>query len=277
MAIKSGATSEADLLQEQRLASLEIAGPHIGGYEIRRKIGQGTYGDVWEALDSNTRVIVAIKRLRKLPTGNSVEDCDLLAELNDAPGIVRLHKLHLDEEPYCFAMEYMRGGSLADLLKQGPLPFDQAWHMFREITKAMAYVHKRGLVHCDLKPANILLDARSEPRIGDFGQARKVGSGGASYGTQFYMPPEQAREGQPDTSWDVYALGAILYEMLTGKRPYFTSEISDRMSASARSGSNIRDRQELYARHMEESASPTSHRKVKGVDSSVTDLIDHCL
>lgn len=283
MSTDTSSTSSTDVAKdafhEQRLASLELAAPHMDGYEVIELIGEGAYGEVWKARETQTNVTVAIKRLRRQPAGISREDCERLAELSAARGIVALRKVHLDSEPYCYVMEYLTGGTLADLIDKGPLPFDKAWDLFSQLARAMSYVHKDAVVHCDLKPANILLDARGEPRISDFGQARGHGPNGSSLGTRFYMPPEQAREGQPDTCWDVYALGAILYEMLTQKKPYCDETIMGQLHSPSpsNSGSAVRDRLEVYARHLEQSPPPREHRDVPGVDSRVARLIERCL
>lgn len=272
-------SAAADLVEQQRLASLELAAPRLDGYEVSELIGEGAYGGVWKAREILTGVIVAIKRLRRQPSGISREDCERLAGLSAARGIVALRRVHLESEPYCYVMEYVAGGTLAELIDKAPLPFAKAWELFSQMTRAMCYVHKDGVVHCDLKPANILLDTRGEPRISDFGQARGQGPQGSSLGTRFYMPPEQAREGQPDTYWDVYALGAILYEMLTQKKPSCNEKIIGQMSppSPSTSDSEVRDRLEVYARHLEQSPEPTEHRRMRGVDSLAADLINRCL
>src|SRR4029453_18482436 len=128
------------------------------------------------------------------------------------------------------------------------------------------------------KTENILLDARGNPRLGDFGQARGRGPGGAALGTRFYMSPEQARlEGLPDPRWDVYALGSVLYEMLTRVKPRFDIELASLLSSPTGSGSEVRDRLEKYPRHLERCPSPQLHRKVKGMDSAAARLIADCL
>lgn len=277
MGAETATSPDADLLDQQRRASLDVAAPRLAGYEVIELIGAGAYGDVWKAKETSTGIIVAIKRLRRQPDGVSREDAERLAQLGAARGIVALRKVHLDAEPYAYVMEYLPGGTLADVIRQGPLPPEKAWRIFKRLTDALAYVHKETIIHCDLKPANILLDAQGNPRISDFGQARKAGAMGYSLGTRFYMPPEQVRDIQHDPRWDVYALGAIFYELLTGQKPRYDAQVASRLSTPSSSSSDVRARLEEYARHLEDAAAPVAHRTVKGLDSSVADLIDRCL
>jgi|GEM_PF-5348348 len=279
MLAQSLATDDFDLAEEQRLASLELAAPRLDGYDVLELIGEGTYGDVWKARDISSGVIVAIKRLRRQPDAQSCAEVEKLAHLSNVRGIVALRDVHLATEPYCYVMEHLDGGTLADLIRrERQLPFADAWRIFRQLNEALAYVHGEGIIHCDIKPENILLDARGNPRLGDFGQARGRGPGGAALGTRFYMSPEQARlEGLPDPRWDVYALGAVLYEMLTGVKSRFDIEVASLMSSPTGSGSEVRDRLEKYARHLERCPALELHHKTKGVDSATTRLIDDCL
>src|SRR5260370_7528282 len=118
-------------------------------------------------------------------------------------------------------MAYAEQGSLARRLEKGPLPVAEALEIFRQLAEALAYVHAKGVRHCDLKPGNILLNARRRVLIADFGQAHLSTEASPALGTFFYMAPEQADLSRqiPDTRWDVYGLGAILYAMLTGHPP----------------------------------------------------------
>ncbi len=279
MLAESPATAEFELAEEQRQASLELAAPHLGGYEVLGLIGEGTYGDVWKAREHDTGVIVAVKRLRKQPDAQSCAEVEKLARLGAARGIVALREVHLATEPWCYVMEHLEGGTLADLIRRDKkLPLADAWRIFRQLNEALAYVHAEGIVHCDIKPENILLDTRGNPRLCDFGQARGRGPGGAALGTRFYMPPEQARlEGLPDPRWDVYALGSVFYELLTGAKPRYDIELASLMSSPTGSGSEVRDRLEKYARHLERCPSPQAHRKVQRIDSASARLIDDCL
>jgi serine/threonine protein kinase len=277
MLAPSASDVEPELLEAQLRISQTLSAPRLPGYEVLGLIGAGRYGIVWRAVETQTQAVVAIKRLRQQPVGRTRDESDKLAQLSSARGIVALRKLYLDEEPYCYVMEHMYGGTLAEEMRAGPLPPARAWDIFKQLTAALAYVHKDAIVHCDLKPANILLDTRGQPRIGDFGQARGLGPGGSSLGTRFYMPPEQAQETEPDTRWDVYALGAIYYEMLTGQRPRYDERLDKRFGTSTGSGTEVRKHLEAYARHLEDCPPPAAHRLVAGVDVSVARLIDRCM
>src|SRR5581483_2404363 len=242
MSVESDVNREIDAHQQQREASKQLAAPVIEGYEVVAYVGEGTYGDVWQARDLKSGTLVAIKRLRKQPDQKARSEVRLLAGLDEARGIVALKNIHLDSEPYCYVMEYVGGGTLAErLAQQGKLSFAEAWRIFRELAESLSYVHRHGAVHCDIKPQNILLDSRGMPRLTDFGQARGQGPRGSSLGTRFYMPPEQSRLGSPDPRWDVYALGAIFYQMLTGTKPRYSSGLSSELRGRTQSASEMRD------------------------------------
>ena len=107
--------------------------------------------------------------------------------------------------------------------------------MFREIAVGLMHAHGKGIIHCDLKPANVLLDQDGHPRLADFGQSRLSHEQGAALGTLFYMAPEQADlRAVPNAQWDVYALGAIFYHMLTGSTHFATTR--ERKTCSNRGG-----------------------------------------
>jgi hypothetical protein len=270
--------SELDDFELQREASRQLAAPALPGFEVIAYIGAGTFGDVWKARQQETGALVAIKRLRKQPDQQSRSEVRMLAGLDAARGIVALKNIHLDSEPFAYVMEYMPGGTLADLIAQREkLPFREAWRIYHELTEALAYVHRHGIVHCDIKPENVLLDARGKPRLSDFGQSRGQGPRGSSLGTRFYMPPEQARLEPPDARWDVYALGAILFQMLTGKKPRYDSRLATELSAVSHSGSEMRDRLEKYSEHLERHSLALDYRALPGVTPEVIELLQRCL
>jgi serine/threonine protein kinase/phosphoribosylformylglycinamidine (FGAM) synthase-like amidotransferase family enzyme len=279
MSVISTTDPTFDLVAEQRQASLELAAPRLDGYETLELIGEGTYGEVWRATETQTSVIVAIKRLRQQPSEQCCQETEHLAKLNSVRGIVALRKVHLNAEPYCYVMEHLPGGTLTGLIaRDKKLAFQDAWDKFRRMVEALCYVHRDGIVHGDIKPDNILLDSAGHPRICDFGQARALGSRGHVLGTPYYMPPEQARlEGLPDPRWDVYALGAILFEMLTGTKPRFDAAMTTLLTSPANSGTEARLRLEHYARNLEQNPTLDAHRHVCGVDSAVAKLVNRCL
>src|SRR6185436_1073884 len=135
--------------------------------------------------------------------------------------VVQLLDVGWDSEPPYYVMEYIEHGSLEDLLQaRMTMTVPEAVTLFREIAVGLAHAHGKGVLHCDLKPANVLLDSDLHPRLADFGQSRLSHEQSPALGTLFYMAPEQANlDAVPDARWDVYALGAILYRMLTGELP----------------------------------------------------------
>lgn len=146
----------------------------------------------------------------------------------DHPGIVPIHEIgEHDGEPF-FSMGFVEGRSLAQRLVEGPLPALEAASVVKQVAEAVEYAHARGIVHRDLKPGNILLDANGQPRVTDFGLAKRVENGGGMtvtgqvLGTPAYMPPEQALGEHERVSprSDVYALGAVLYAIVVGQPPF---------------------------------------------------------
>src|SRR6185503_8442142 len=128
--------------------------------------------------------------------------------------------------------------------------------------------------HCDLKPANVLLDQDRHPRLADFGQSRLANEMAPALGTLFYMAPEQADlKAAPDARWDVYSLGAVMYRMLTGQPPH-----RDESTASSVIGSGTLDAQlAAYRTLLESAAPPAEHRKTPGVDSRLAAIVSKCL
>ena len=138
----------------------------------------------------------------------------------------------------------------------------------------LVHAHGKGVLHCDLKPTNVMLDQDGRPRLADFGQSRLCHEHMPSLGTFFYMAPEQAEpRAMPDVRWDVYALGAILYQMLTGKAPHQTEEGLAKLSSQ----DTIRNRLEAYSEHLKQSPKPSEHRHMPGVDAALAAIVDHCL
>ncbi len=144
----------------------------------------------------------------------------------------------------------------------------------RECSSALVHAHGSGILHCDLKPANVLLDNEFEPRLCDFGQSRLSNEQNPALGSLFYMAPEQADlEAIPDARWDVYALGALLYHMLCGKPPYWTPENEEAIRAAP----TLEDKLTVYRDRIRNSSKPTGLRNVPGVDRRLSEIVERCL
>jgi len=207
--------------------------PKIPGYEIQEVLGRGGMGVVYKAWDSRLKRLVAIKMLPPgaYASSNQLErflrEAEVMASLRHA-NIVQFYDAgHQEGKPY-FAMEYVEGGNLFKRLSRTAQSGRQAAGLVAAICDGVQAAHEEGIIHRDLKPANILLTSDGAPKISDFGLALSVRQdvkltlSGISLGTPSYMPPEQVR-GRRNlliATVDVYALGAILYEMLTGRPPF---------------------------------------------------------
>ena len=261
-----------------RARALSRNAPHVPGYELERLLGAGTYGEVWLARDVRTGVRVAIKFF-SCTVGNRWEflqaEIQQLALLHADPGIVRLIDVNAAASPPYYVMDYAEGGSLAQRLEHGPLPAAEAIALFGQLARALAYVHARGIRHCDLKPGNVLLTSRGEPMLADFGQAQLREDVSPALGTFFYMPPEQAQleASLPDSRWDVYALGALAYHMLVGHPPHDTEQARQRL----RQAGTLTERLQVYRQLIAESPPPREHHRVPGVDRQFARIIDRCL
>jgi serine/threonine protein kinase len=172
-------------------------------------------------------------------------------------------------------MEYMEQGSLEDLLqKEGTLPVPDAVAVFREVALGVVNAHNRGVLHCDLKPANVLLGQDGKPRLADFGQARLSHEQTPALGTLFYMAPEQADlKAVPDARWDVYALGALLYCLLTGEPPYRDAPGVNVLEEPT----SLEARLARYRQLLSQSKRPRKHRRVRGIDRGLVEIIDRAL
>lgn len=271
--------SPADELRSQQLSQQSLSPPLVlDGFEAQRQVGVGAYGEVWLAIDKNTGRRVAIKfyaHRRGVDWSLLSREVEKLVALSTDRRIVQLLKVGWDAEPPYYVMEYLERGSLEDLLRErGPLPVHEAVDLFHDVLSGMQHAHAKGVFHCDLKPANILLGEDGRPRIADFGQSRLSNEQSPALGTLFYMAPEQADlSATPDMRWDVYALGAIFYRMLTGELPFR----NDAALGQIESALDLPDRLARYRQSVKIAPPLVAHRKVPGVDKALVDLIERCL
>jgi serine/threonine protein kinase len=203
----------------------------IARYEILRELGRGGMATVYLAHDPNFQRDVAVKVLPREAMHDSTlyhrfqREARTIASL-EHPAIVPVHDFGESEGQPFLVMRYLSGGSLASRIKQGPLPVGEAAKVLLRIGGALDAAHAKGIVHRDLKPANILFDQYGDAYLSDFGIAQLSEStspltGSAIIGTPAYMSPEQIRGGEKvDGRADIYALGIVLFEMLTGKTPF---------------------------------------------------------
>ena len=207
---------------------------HIGRYALKARLADGGLGTVYEAWDPLLSRTVAVKTLQfKVETPLRVSlDGLFLNEARTAAGlnhryIVTVHDAGLSEQGVYIAMERLHGQDMRQALAQGWLPTpERAVQLVRRVADALAYAHGRGVVHCDIKPANIFLTRKSRPKVLDFGIARAAHGAEASVldgliaGSPHYLSPEQLLGGEIDARCDVYALGVVLYELLTGRKAF---------------------------------------------------------
>ncbi len=249
----------------------------VPGYSVLRCLGEGAYGSVWLAREDNTGKKVAIKfytHRRGLDWSLLNREVEKLAVLYTSRNIISLLDVGWDSDPPYYVMEYMENGSLAAHVADGPLAQHESVRIVKSILHALVHAHGSGILHCDLKPANVLLDKDLEPRLCDFGQSRLSYEQDPALGTLFYMAPEQADlKTVPDARWDVYALGALLYHLLCGEPPYRTKE-NEQLIHSA---GTLEERLGIYRRIVKQYPKPNRHRVISGIDKRLADIVDRCL
>ncbi len=235
-------TLDSDKPSEASSPPLDVV-RYFGDYELLEEIARGGMGIVYKARQVSLNRIVALKMIL---AGQLASDDDVKRFHTEAeaaanlahPGIVPIFEVGLHEGQHYFSMGFVEGESLARKVAEGPLPPREAAQLIEQVTRAVAYAHKHGVIHRDLKPGNVLMDIDGKPHIADFGLAKRVEDDsdltrtGQIVGTPSYMSPEQAsgnlEEIRPTT--DVYSLGAVLYALLTGRPPFQSANTSDTLN-----------------------------------------------
>jgi len=214
--------------------SLDNEPLRFGDYELLHEVARGGMGVVYRARHMKLNRIVALKMILAGPLAADEDITRFRTEAEAAarlqhPHIVAVHEVGEIEGQHYFSMDFIEGTSLAQkLLQSGPMPGRVAARYVRLMARAVHHAHKQGILHRDLKPSNILIDAEDEPHITDFGLAKRLGgdSGqtrtGVVLGTPSYMAPEQAagKSNELGPACDIYGLGAVLYELITGRPPF---------------------------------------------------------
>jgi WD40 repeat protein len=213
---------------------------YFGDYEIVREIARGGMGVVFQARQISLNRPVALKMILAGQLANDTDVKRFHAEAEaagnlDHPGIVPIFEVGQHEGQHYFSMGFVDGQGLSQRLADGPLPSRQAAGLLLKVAEAIEYAHQLGVVHRDLKPGNILLDRSGNPRVTDFGLAKKVQgdsgltASGQIMGTPSYMAPEQAGGKTSDVgpAADVYALGSTLYCVVTGRPPFQAANAMD--------------------------------------------------
>jgi serine/threonine protein kinase len=234
--------------------SLQI-GQQLGSYEITALLGKGGMGEVYRARDMKLKRDVAIKILPEEFSRDAdrvsrfQREAEVLASLNH-PNIAAIHSLEKANGAFFLVLELVEGETLDERIRRGPIPVDEALDIAKHICEALETAHEKGIVHRDMKPANIKLTSNSNVKVLDFGLAKVREAGteattlsnsptlmtGASapgmiLGTAAYMAPEQARGKSVDKRADIWAFGVIMYELLSGNRLYKGETVADTLSA----------------------------------------------
>jgi TolB-like protein/Tfp pilus assembly protein PilF len=205
----------------------------FGDYELLEQIGRGGQGVVFRARQKSLNRIVALKviGLGQWATKAHLKRFRLEAEAAaslEHPGIVPIHEVGERDGSCYFSMKFVEGGQLDEVTRRSPMSIRQAVELIAKVARTVHYAHEHGILHRDIKPGNILLDAKGEPHLTDFGLARLVESESSVthtlevLGTPSYMAPEQAvgNNAAISSATDVYGLGAVLYQLLTGQPPF---------------------------------------------------------
>jgi len=236
-----------------------MIGTTISHYKVLEKIGEGGMGEVYRAEDTTLKREVAIKVLPEQFTKDPQRlarferEAQLLAQLNH-PNIAAIHSFEHADNVHFLVLELVPGETLQERVAKGPVPVEEALELCRQIAEGVEAAHEKGVIHRDLKPANVKVTPEGKVKILDFGLAKafeaespvtdisqsptlteEMTRAGVILGTAAYMSPEQAKGKPVDKRADVFAFGAVLYELLTGKRAFEGETITETIAAVLKS------------------------------------------
>lgn len=252
--------------EQLRRASRTLTVYEIPGYTLSRELGRGSFGVVWQGTRLKTGQQVAVKIVDQgegLNWEYFQRELDFLREIEEHPHTLTVLDAQLDNDPPFIVMPLAEGGSLEERVKKEQPGQEMVESWLWQMARALAFIHTKGVIHCDLKPSNILLSSAGEIRIADLGQARRTGHEMA-LGTIGFMAPEQCSEekSSPSISWDVYAFGATAYWLLGSRVPRVESpELSLKEYRKALSDAPLTPLRELNPR----------------VDSELAAIVESCL
>jgi TolB-like protein/tRNA A-37 threonylcarbamoyl transferase component Bud32/tetratricopeptide (TPR) repeat protein len=237
---------------ETRVAADELVGRTLGHHLVLELLGEGGMGVVYKARDTRLGRLVALKVMRHewledVGTQRRLEREAQAASALNHPNILTIYEIGSEGPITYIAMEYITGGTLAEGLRSGPFPSDHALRLAAQVADALETAHAAGIVHRDLKPSNLMLAGEGRVKVVDFGIAKlarsaaPAGDGptalttsGAIVGSAPYMSPEQAAGRAVDERSDIFSLGAVLYEMLAGRRPFRGADGAETLAAILR-------------------------------------------
>ncbi len=280
------ATEAATPDQQRRAVNQSLLGeepesiPPIPGYTIRRLLGAGTFGQVWAGIQDRTGLEVAIKLFARdsgLDWLYFRHEVERLRRVSEHPYVVTLLDADLTHDPPYFVMVLLPDSLAHRVREHGSPDPATATRWIQQMAEALHFTHGKGLLHCDLKPNNIMVDQENRVRVADFGQSMSRGtSGEAMLGTLGTMAPEQATlgsEGLPDVSWDVYGLGATAYWMLTGQLPRINRDGLNALNAIK----DPRERLQTYRTELAKLPLKPVRSLNPRVDQDLADIVEGCL
>lgn len=272
--------------QQAQVRSQEPPGtskPHIPHYQLSELLGSGSFGQVWGGVSQRTGLEVAVKVFLTQPSAAHWsylrQEVERLGKVAEHPHVVSLLDADFDHQPAYFVMRRYQG-SLYDWRQQHPQPrLATLIEWWKEITEALRYTHSKGLLHCDLKPSNLLLDEENRALLSDFGQAAQGKERGSSHlGSLGFMAPEQAsqlEEGNtsPDVTWDLYSLGATFYYLFSKRLP----RLSDGLLQELGSVAGTAEKLSRYRRSLHENALVPIRSYVPQLSEDLAAMLEACL